>query len=150
MKLRRLAIPVLGFILGSRAGKHATSAVTEWPADEPSASGSAESRAGNLQVIAASRGETLAEGMGIRAAIEGRVLGLRLLTLEADVAVMPAEVEPRRKQGLDRRNGSTREATETHRVNPPGAGETAPDLADAARALEASSVDLRMAREHMP
>jgi len=105
---------------------------------------------GNRSRLDPLRKARLAEGMGIRAAIEGRVLGLRLLTLEADVAVMPAEVEPRRKQGLDRRNGSTREATETHRVDPPGAGETAPDLADAARALEASSVDLRMAREHMP
>jgi len=149
VKLRHLAIPVLGFIVGSRAGKHATSAVAEWPGDEPSASGDVDSRTG-LQVNAASRGETLAEGMGIRAAIEGRVLGLHLLSLEADVAVMPAEIEPRRKQGLDRRNGSTTGATEIRRIDPPGAGEHAPGLADAARALKASSVDLRVAREHMP
>lgn len=150
MKLRRLVIPVLGFILGSRAGKHGTSAVAEWPGEEPGARGRADSRGGKPAVIAGAHGRSLSEGMGIRAAIEGRVLGLPLLTLEADVAVMPAEVDPGRTPDPDRRNGSTRETSEIHRLDPPGTGDTAPGLAEAASALAASSVDLRKAREHMP
>lgn len=79
----------------------------------------------------------LSRGMAICAAIEARVLGRRLLTLNADVTVLPAETADR---------GSVAAA------RPPARNPSDPHLGldDAARALDAVAADLRAARARMP
>jgi len=74
----------------------------------------------------------LANGMIVRAAIEARLLGRKLLTLDADIAILPAERETRPvpKAHL---NGSS-----------PGRG-----LARAARALDSGASDLEEARRRV-
>ncbi len=91
----------------------------------------------------------LSRGMAIRAAIEARVFGKRLLTLDADITVLPAE-----------ERGTRGAAVSTPRVRelPSGPARPVPrdsngsvgDLAAAARALESGAADLKAARERMP
>ncbi len=73
----------------------------------------------------------LSQGLVIKAAVVARLLGIRLLTLRADIAVLPAPPE-RTDPGPMRRS-----------LN----GEASGSLAEAARALEAGASDLRAARE---
>ena len=75
----------------------------------------------------------LSHGMFIRAVIEARLLGRRLLTLNADVEILPAESDAPRRRELASRNG--------HAGN---------GLAEAARSLEAGAADLEVARRKMP
>ncbi|ADB50128.1 hypothetical protein [Conexibacter woesei] len=80
----------------------------------------------------------LSGGMVIAADVEARVLGLRLLTLSADVAVTPSRLAA---------VGGRRP-----RVRPrPAAGSArGGGLALAARAIESGADDLRIARDQMP
>lgn len=73
----------------------------------------------------------LSRGMAIRAAIEARILGKRLLTLNADITVLPAEDAGRSR----------------HRPASPDRERLR--LADAARTLEAAAGDLESARDGM-
>ncbi len=73
----------------------------------------------------------LSQGMIIRAVIEARLLGRKLLTLNANVEILPAEPETRRPQ-LPERNGNGRVG-----------------LAEAARSLEAGAADLEAARREL-
>jgi len=75
--------------------------MNKWPGEGPAVSGNSHEVA-TVARISAIRGSGLAEGMGIRAAVEARLLGLRLLTLAVDAAVMPAEVDSRRKPHVTR------------------------------------------------
>ena len=89
--------------------------------------------------LALSRDRSLAEGMSIAAAIEARLLGIRLLSLRAAIDVLPAEAElaaaaPERARRLPARRGTSA-----------GRG-----LAEASRAIAAGAAELRRARELMP
>lgn len=75
----------------------------------------------------------LSRGMVIRAAIEARLLGRKLLTLDADIAILPAETD------------STRPGRRSDRSEEPGGG-----LLEAARSLEAGASELRAARRQFP
>ncbi len=88
--------------------------------------------AGVRTVITKPNWMRLSRGMVIRAVIEARLLGKKLLTLDADIAILPAESEspPRVRAEL---NGT------------PGKG-----LAEAARSLESGASELAAARRQMP
>jgi hypothetical protein len=89
--------------------------------------------------LAARRGRRLSEGMVISADIEARLLGLRLLTLNADIALAPARLDVGRR---GRHPGAARARG--------GAGAPGRGLAAAARALASGADDLRAARDRMP
>jgi hypothetical protein len=85
--------------------------------------------------------------MAIQAAVEARLLGKRLLTLKADITVLPStarnEAAPGRSvQGVARpplpsvSSGSRRNGSK--------------DLASAANLLESGAAELRAARQQMP
>ncbi len=75
----------------------------------------------------------LSRGMVIRAAIEARLLGRRLLTLDADIAILPAET------------GRAMPGGRSDRAEDPGTG-----LLEAAKSLEAGAAELRAARRQFP
>lgn len=86
----------------------------------------------------------LSRGMLIQAVIEARLLGKRLLTLNAEIMVLPAEGSGGREP---------RGAAPPHRGESPGRGRvnsTGRGLAAAARSLEAGSDELRVARDALP
>lgn len=91
-----------------------------------------ESPVGNGTVLRAPGWLRLSSGMVIRAVIEARLLGRKLLTLDADIAILPADRQP-----------PTR-SPEAHLNGPPGRG-----LAEAARALESGATDLAAARRQV-
>ena len=75
----------------------------------------------------------LSQGMAIRAAIEARLLGKRLLTLNANITILPTAGDARTRS----------------RPMPPTTGQSL-RLEDAARAMESVSSDLKSARDQMP
>ena len=75
----------------------------------------------------------LSRGMVIRAVIEARLLGRKLLTLDADVAILPAKTPDRPALPRPVRNGR------------PGDG-----LLEAERTLESGAAELEAARAQMP
>jgi hypothetical protein len=89
--------------------------------------------------LALGRDRSLAEGMSITAAIEARLLGIRLLNLRAAIDVLPAKSEA---DGAPAKR--TRPLPTRHRA-PAGRA-----LADASRAIDAGLADLRSARELTP
>lgn len=115
---------------------------------EPAGSGSPR---GSIR-LALRRDRSLAEGMAITAAIDARLLGMRLLNLRAAIDVVPAEASqtaddlsaaPRRLP--DRSKSSSRRSSSGSRPRPAGGG-----LAAASRAIDAGAAELRAARERTP
>lgn len=87
----------------------------------------------------------LANGMVIIASLRARVLGFRLLTLDADIAVTP-------ELGADRRrvdNAPARRVCVSSHASPARSNGAGRGLAAAARSLEASAAELAAARERM-
>lgn len=80
----------------------------------------------------------LSGGMVIAANVEARVLGLRLLTLRADVVVTPSRLGALRGDRARARRPLT------------AGGARGGGLALAARAIESGADDLRIARDQMP
>lgn len=78
--------------------------------------------------------------MAIGAAIEARLLGKRLLTLNADITVLPAE---------DRFLGPGRRGVPAA-ISGNGGPRNGDGLAEAARLLDAGAKDLEEARRQMP
>lgn len=89
----------------------------------------------------------LSRGMLIKAGIEARLLGKKLLTLDAEITVVPAETRTqiRRSYGVPQVAGRDFHPTDMEHPSSTDGG-----LAEAARLLEASAADLRAAREGMP
>lgn len=87
--------------------------------------------AGGRTVIASPGWMKLSRGMVVRAVIEARLLGRKLLTLDADIAILPAE-----------RDHASRPPPKL--TGTPGAG-----LAEAARSLESGASELEAARRQM-
>lgn len=83
----------------------------------------------------------LSRGMSIRAVVEARLLGRRLLTLDADVVILPARAP--RTQTFEG-HGYLAQRSPADR-NGSGGG-----LIEAARALESGAADLRAARQEIP
>jgi len=84
----------------------------------------------------------LAEGMAVAAAIEARILGLRLLSLRAIVDVLPAEATT-----VERGNvGPVRPRPLPAR----GRSKVGSRLAEASRAIKAGGLELEQARDRMP
>jgi hypothetical protein len=89
--------------------------------------------------VALSRDQSLAKGMSVTAAIEARLLGIRLLHLRAAIDVLPAQAKA--------------DGAPANRTRPSSARHRAPAgraLADASRAIDAGAADLRSARELSP
>ena len=103
---------------------------------------------------------SLAGGMSIRAAIEARLLGIRLLRLRAAIDVLPADVAVARagsRSGGDSGSEPRLGATAPRSLSAGGARSRSPEAAaigsglpDAVRALRAGSRELQEAREQMP
>lgn len=96
--------------------------------------------------MAESRSESnLSDGMAIVASLRARVLGMHLLTIDADVTVSPTppRLTVRRPQELDRRGSS-------ERALPRSNGSIGGGLDAAARSLEATASELTAARRGMP
>ncbi len=93
--------------------------------------------------IAVRRDRSLAQGMAIAASIEVRLLRFRLLSLDATIDAVPAE--PMRSGGDVARPAERPRRRANDRRDRAGAG-----LAAASRSLEASSLELRSARDQMP
>ena len=108
---------------------------------EPAGSGSPR---GSIR-LALRRDRSLAEGMAITAAIDARLLGMRLLNLRAAINVVPAEAG----QTVDDPSAAPRRLPDRHRsgarTRPAGDG-----LAAASRAIEAGAAELRAARDRTP
>jgi len=83
----------------------------------------------------------LRDGMVIVGSIRARLLGVHLLQLNADVTITPAS-ERRRARAVEA--GRTRPAVAASN------GTVGGSLAEAARALEATSGELMTARRRMP
>lgn len=94
------------------------------------------------------RRQHLSQGMVIDAAIEARLLGFRLLTLNANVTVLPA-VEAARRRGGTRPIPATALPTTTQPRPGSTNGEISGALAEAAHSLAASAADLEAARNQM-
>lgn len=100
-----------------------------------------------------SREGDLGDGMVITAAVRARLLGLNLLRIDADVTVSPTSARLIR-------HGRRAAVAAVEPADPPprelaGAkggtnGSIGGGLGEAARALEASAIELTSAREHMP
>jgi hypothetical protein len=95
--------------------------------------------------LATRPGRRLSEGMVISADIEARLLGLRLLTLNADIALAPARLDIVRRAPQENRARGTGAGRARGGGGAPGRG-----LAAAARALASGADDLRAARDRMP
>jgi hypothetical protein len=99
----------------------------------------------------------LSSGMMIRALIEARLFGKRLLTLEADVAVLPAKSEAPSTEAIRldgaNGNGGSGPALLESTIDPaslPAGGAHRERLARAAKSLEQGAEELRRARDAMP
>jgi hypothetical protein len=101
----------------------------------------------------------LSSGMMIRALIEARLFGKRLLTLEADVAVLPARSEAPGTEAIrldganGNGNGGSGPALLESTIDPatlPAGGAHRERLARAAKSLEQGAQELRRARDAMP
>ena len=103
-----------------------------------------EPRRGGIRV-ALRRDRRLADGMAIVAAIEARLLRMRVLSLNAVIDVVPAEAAPER--GDDDR---TVAASAPRRRLPRRGRAAGGDLAAASAAIGAGAEELRSARERMP
>jgi hypothetical protein len=77
--------------------------------------------------------------MSVTAAIEARLLGIRLLHLRAAIDVLPARAEAGEAPAKRTRPLSVRQRAPAGRA-----------LADASRAIDAGAADLRSARELTP
>lgn len=107
-----------------------------------------------------SRRQNLSHGMAIDAAIEARLLGMRLLKLDAKITVLPPEQSPRRwpevRSVSMRRLPAVRQrelpSPTAHPALSNGATNGRPTgaLAQAAHSLAASAADLEAARAGMP
>ncbi len=105
------------------------------PDDEP--------RRGGIRV-ALRRDRRLADGMAIVAAIEARLLRMRVLSLNAVIDVVPAEAT---REG----GGGERAAAAPPRRRLPGRRRPAGgDLAAASAAIDVGAEELRSARERIP
>jgi hypothetical protein len=89
--------------------------------------------------VAVGRDQGLAKGMSVTAAIEARLLGIRLLHLRAAIDVLPARAE------VDEAPTDRTPLLSARRRAPAGRA-----LADASRAIDAGAADLRSARELSP
>ncbi|MDQ2700115.1 MAG: hypothetical protein M3Y23_02170 [Actinomycetota bacterium] len=85
----------------------------------------------------------LSRGMAIRAVIEARLLGRKLLTLDADIAILPAGTEAADE------TSQVRQARQPRRIEMNGAV-NGNSLVEAAKSLEAGAADLEAARKQMP
>jgi hypothetical protein len=92
----------------------------------------------------------LADGMAIAASIRARLLGMRLLRLDADVSVLPTSPRVRGSARLARGDPPPRAAGLSARVNGSGSARIGGDLAAAARLIEEGASELSDAREGMP
>ena len=90
------------------------------------------------------RAGNLADGMVIAASVRARVLGIRLLTLDADIAVSPPAF------GLTVHRSSEPRRRQISTSAPTPNGEIGGSLDDAARSLEVGAVELAAARNRMP
>ena len=90
------------------------------------------------------RAGNLADGMVIAASVRARVLGIRLLTLDADIAVSPPAF------GLTVHRSSEPRRRQISTSAPTRNGEIGGSLDDAARSLEVGAVELAAARNRMP
>lgn len=100
----------------------------------------------------------LSQGMVVDAAIEARLLGLRLLNLEAEITILPAgsasrqirrefpreAIKPSRREMIG--SPVTSHRTSLQRSN----GEASGLLAEAARSLASSATELQRARAQLP
>jgi hypothetical protein len=97
----------------------------------------------------------LSEGVALKASVVARLLGVRLLTLDATVLVAPAEIagaaagpasperpaRTRRRSSLARSSRAARPSGDGRGRAPVGS-----DLTDAARCIDESALSLRAAR----
>jgi hypothetical protein len=99
-----------------------------------------EAAAPGVLTVAPDRRRRLSQGVLVEASILARLLGLRLLTLEATVVLAPADVTT---QSTGQRSVARRpsNASPSRRSRVPGRG-----LADAARNLDEGAKLLEMAR----
>lgn len=147
--LKGVALTTLGYMLGSRAARVAIGRSEKGAsADRPGASSGAASPSSMLKLSAPIRGGSASSGTSIWATVEARLLGLPLLALDADVAMVPAEVDVRGEPEFER-NASAQVGLHAPAPNN-GVSDGGRGLVDAAKAIEASSDSLRKAREQMP
>lgn len=152
MKLRHLAVPLLAYVLGSRSGGSREEVAIAWPGGR-AGGGAGEEPTGPLKIVSSGQSQHLSEGMAIKAAVDARLMGLRLLALAADVAVIPAKLRGSERARIGAGQGNGQGATERIAARAMAAPRTDVKnggLAEAASALQASSADLRAARERMP
>ena len=93
------------------------------------------------------RGGRLADGMAIGAKLQARLLGMRVLTLDAEIAVTPERVgRGRRVQPVSPERSLPAES----RLAPGSRSHRNGEMAEAGLCLEASVAELAAARERMP
>jgi hypothetical protein len=93
------------------------------------------------------RNRRLADGVLVDASILARVLGIRLLTLDARVAVLPADVKRASPAPTDSRRPRT-SARRSSAVAPQPSGAIGHGLADAVRAINEGAAILAEARSN--
>ena len=96
MRITSLLMLGIGYVLGSRAGRTVSTSSPRWSNARHNGSNSSAEPAGSVPPrgsirLALGRDRSLAEGMAITAAIDARLLGMRLLNLRAAIDVVPAE-----------------------------------------------------------
>jgi hypothetical protein len=92
------------------------------------------------------RNRRLADGVLVDASILARVLGIRLLTLDARVTVLPADVKRASPAPIDSRRPRT--STRSSAVAPQPSGAIGHGLADAVRAINEGAAILAEARSN--
>jgi hypothetical protein len=92
------------------------------------------------------RNRRLGDGVLVDASILARVLGIRLLTLDARVSVLPADVRRPSSAPADSRRPRT--SARSSSVAPPPSGAIGHGLADAVRAINEGAAILAEARSN--
>ena len=99
------------------------------------------------RVVVANRSGRLSQGALVEASILARVLGLRLLTLDATLVIIPADVEPRRPEP---RGLSVLTPVRSSDVAPSRSQIVGLGLTDAVRNINEGAELLADARHHGP